>query len=230
MQPNSPVSTPDLSTHRRVPVTASGATDPGPPDPAAPESCLRQPPNWEWLVRRYRRPLRAVARRLLRIHGLPAGAEDIHELLQDLWCRIFERAGDARLEESNGALSYLLRTLRNLAIDRLRSARAQKRGGLRRRVGLGALSSLPAPGASPEERLLSGEERRRILGRCRQLTGSSRWRRDLAVLERALLDGWSSRQISRALDGALAPSSVDSLVHRLRRRFAAEGIELPRRS
>lgn len=187
------------------------------------------PPCWSRLVRRYRRPLRAIARRLLRLHGLPSRSEDVQELIQDLWCRVFERAPGAVVEAGDGTLTYLGTTLRNLAADRLRAASAKKRGGLRRRVSLGALGALPSPDASPEERLLGREERHRLLARIRPLSSASRRRRDLMIFERALLDGWSSRRIARALGDTLAPSSIDSLVHRLRRNFAAEGIELPRR-
>lgn len=206
---------------------AAQAANPPSLSPSHPST--EAPPNWSRLVRRYRRPLRAIARRLLRLHGLPSRAEDVQELLQDLWCRVFERAPGSVFDNADGTMTYLGTALRNLASDRLRTASAAKRGGLRRRVSLGSVGALPTAEASPEERLLVREERHRLLARIRPLASTSRRRRDLMIFERALLDGWSSRQIARALGGELAPSSIDSLVHRLRRDFAEEGIELPRR-
>lgn len=205
------------------------AATPRTPDPSHLPAAA--PPNWSRLVRRYGRPLRAIARRLLRMHGMPARAEDVQELMQDLWCRVFERApGAVFANADDGTMTYLGTALRNLASDRVRAASAAKRGGFRRRVSLGSVGALPTADPSPEERLLGREERHRLLARIRPLASTSRRRRDLMIFERALLDGWSSRQIARALGGALAPSSIDSLVHRLRRDFADEGIELPRRN
>lgn len=187
------------------------------------------PASWNGLVRRYRRPLAAVARRLLRLHGLPATPDDVQDLLQDLWCRLLERAPELPARGTRSILGYLLSSLRHLAVDRRRAARAEKRGGSCSRAASELLRSLPAVAPSPEQRFLAVERRRRLLARCRPLAGRSSPRRDLLVLERALFDGWSSRRIARALGGRLAPSSVDSLLHRLRRRCAEQGIELPRR-
>jgi DNA-directed RNA polymerase specialized sigma24 family protein len=49
------------------------------------------------------------------------------------------------------------------------------------------------------------------------------------VLHLALYEGLSSREISERLGGALRPTSVDSLIFRLRRRLSRFGLPLPRR-
>jgi len=53
--------------------------------------------------------------------------------------------------------------------------------------------------------------------------------RDLNVLYLAFFEGHSSREICRRLGGGLTPSCVDSMVHRLKHRLAAFGLQLPKR-
>ena len=199
----------------------------------------RDPRLWDTLVRRHGRRLRAVLRRALARRRHPATDDLVDDLVQEVWCRVFERCrhrlvGLAAGGEGHLTFSYLAQMARHVAIDRVRAERAAKRGGgwLRHHPADDEddpLAALPALDPSPELRTLARERRRRFRDRCRPYVSRARTGRDLAIVERALLDGWSSRQILAALGGRLSQSSVDSLVHRVRRGLASEGIEVERR-
>jgi DNA-directed RNA polymerase specialized sigma24 family protein len=198
--------------------------------------CPRDPRLWDGLVRRHGARLKAVVRRALRRRRHPATDELVEDLVQEVWCRVFERCrhrlvGLAAGAEGHLTFSYLAQMARNVAVDRVRAERAAKRGGgWLRRDAAGeegdAIALVPDPAPGPEQRLLARERRRRFRQRCRPYVSRRRTGRDLAIVERALIDGWSSRQILRALDGRLSESSVDTLVHRVRRGLASEGIEV----
>jgi RNA polymerase sigma factor (sigma-70 family) len=194
--------------------------------------------GWDQFVARYDRPLAAAVRRALARVGEPARRELVEETVQEVYCRLLERharRGGLWRASDRELVGYLGRVARSVVIDQLRNARAVKRGGERPRpVAVDAqddpLDRVADPRATPEERLLGRERRRLFLDRCRRSAGSrALGRRDLRILELALLDGWSSREISRAIGGTLLPSSVDTLLHRLKRRLAAGGVHLPRR-
>jgi RNA polymerase sigma factor (sigma-70 family) len=203
---------------------------------ALPASGPRDPRLWDGLVRCHGTRLKAVVRRALRRSSHPATDELVEDLVQEVWCRVFERCrhrlvGLAAGAEGHLTFSYLAQMARNVAVDRVRAERAAKRGGgwLRRDAADedgDAVAELPDPAPCPEQRLLARERRRRFRQRCRPYVSRRSAGRDLAIVERALLDGWSSRQILRALDGRLSQSSVDTLVHRVRRGLAAEGVEV----
>lgn len=193
---------------------------------------------WDGLVRAHGTRLKAVLRRALVRRRHPAGDELLDDLVQEVWCRVFERCRHRLVGLATGGggltFSYLAQTARNVATDRVRAERAAKRGGgwLRHHEegeDGDAVAALPDPAPGPEQRLLARERRRRFRQRCRPYVSRGRAARDLAIVERALLDGWSSRQIQRALSGQLSQSSVDTLVHRVRRGLAAEGVEIASR-
>ena len=77
------------------------------------------------------------------------------------------------------------------------------------------------------------EARRVLLARCRRVAAAAMCpddrQRNLRVLRWALVEGWSSREIVRAEGGRMAVSTVDTLVHRARRRLAV-GQGLPSRT
>ena len=52
-------------------------------------------------------------------------------------------------------------------------------------------------------------------------------RRDLVIVERVLFEGWTSRELAAALGAPLSPGAIDTLVHRVRRRLAAEAASDP---
>lgn len=194
--------------------------------------------GWEQFVTRFDRPLGAAVRRALTRFGLAPQRELVEDLVQEVYCRLLEtgpRPRDFRGRNDREVTSYLGRVARSLVVDQLRRRRAVKRGGEWRQAAGGVGESdlaerVADPAASPEDRLLAGERRRLFLARCRRCAGAGEvGRRNLRILELALLDGWSSREIARALGGELLASSVDTLLHRMRRRLAAGGLQLPRR-
>jgi DNA-directed RNA polymerase specialized sigma24 family protein len=183
--------------------------------------------------------------------GLPA--DDVEDLAQDVVCRLLETearaAGNAAMapgepsramdrpgfghdskvgQRWGGRLVYLKQVTRNLAVDQIRRQAANKR----------AAGFLPPAGSSdapdierladrspnPEDRLLARERCRQFLRLCDRHLGSRRLRRrDLEIVRLAWLDGLSSREIAREMRGALDAASIDSLLHRLRRRMRATG-------
>ena len=58
-----------------------------------------------------------------------------------------------------------------------------------------------------------------------ELGGEQQGRRNLRVLELAAIEGCTALEISRRLAGALTPSSVHTVLHRLRRQLGAEAAE-----
>ena len=156
-------------------------------------------------------------------------------MVQDVYCRLLE-GGPPRLEQLRklplrGTLSYLTRVAQSTVFDQVRSARTAKRGDLRRlRRGV-HLERIADPALTPDQALLLSEGRRLLLRRFRDLGGPGDGTRNARLLWLALVEGWGSRELGRAF--ALAPRSVDTLVHRLRRRFAGrfagEGLKLRRR-
>lgn len=205
-----------------------------------PDPPVREPASWDRLVSRYRRRLAGVARRALARCGAPSSPDRVEDLVQEVWCRLLERGGRPQELRGDGrTFAYLARTTRNLAIDRVRAARAVKRGrGWLRDEGhrdddegpavVETLRDRAAP--TPEDELLRRERRHRARAVLASLVKDRQRRhRDAGILELALLDGWTSRQISAALGGRLTASSIDSLVHRARRALRRRGVELPSR-
>ena len=193
---------------------------------------------WEQFALRLGPRLEAFIRRILLAAGVAISRERIEELRQEVYCRLLER--DRRLLRrfrggSEGEVAiYLGRVARSAVIDQLRTLGAAKRGAGLALVSLDATTSahlVPAAATpNPEQHLLARERREQALARCRRAAGSRASRRTLRILELALLEGWTSREIVAAPVGrGLAHSTIDSLVCRARRRLAREGVRLPRR-
>lgn len=196
------------------------------------------------LVRRYGSYLRRAVYRALQAAGVRmrrGEPEQVDELMQEVYCRIFAAEGRClqrcRAGSAGQVAAFLARVAERVVFDHLRRGSAEKRG----RALLAGWDEPEAealrpvavdPAVGPEERLL-GEERRRQLFSCfaldRHLPARPHRERDLRILHLALVEGWSSPEIAERFGGRLAPSSVDSLIHRLRRRLAAGGLQLPRR-
>ncbi len=188
--------------------------------------------SWNELIRRFGRRLELGVRRGLRRAGMAAAPERVEELLQEVYCRLLERGGQALARfqgASEGeASAYLGRVAENVVLDWARASAAQKRVAPAPREPETAARRLRAAGPSPEEATMLRECRRLLLARCREAAGRH-GARQLWVLRLALLEGWSSREIAAAARGSLRPASIDSLVARVRRRLAAQGWALPRR-
>lgn len=196
---------------------------------------------WEDLVDRYGALLQAQVRRALLGVGLRPGDDLVEERVQEVYyrlllggprrLRLLRRWGDGRI------VTYLSRMAERVVVDEVRAKAAAKRGGawgLWWDDGLSEVSMHPVdPRGTPEEQALLSERRRLVLRGCRRMVRSVMDEEDrgrcLRVLRLALLEGWSSSEIVIAERGALAASTVDTLVYRARRRLARGGVELPKR-
>ncbi len=194
---------------------------------------------WREFVDRYGHRLTSGIRRALRRCGARVEREDRQDLLQEVYFRLLEKQGQrlrrcrAQGEQAVGA--YLARIAESVVIDHLRAEAAAKRGRgkLVREVGEAEPELLERAvdrGPSPEDRMLLRERRRLFARHCRDAVGSRYARRDLKVLYLAFFEGWTSREISGRLGAGLTASSVDSMLHRVKRRLARAGLQIPRRA
>ena len=188
------------------------------------------PAFWDDFARRHGRELTRVVARAMARFGLRPEPEEVEDLVQEMYCRLLARHTSAVADRPQGQLwTYLQRIARSVVVDEMRSRRAGKRGGGRfeeREVEV--LVERPAPGPSPEERLLAGERVELLRRRVRQLYPGAQGERNLKVLELATLEGLTSGEISLRLGGELSPSSVHTVLHRVRRKLAATPRRAPR--
>ncbi|HEX2253379.1 MAG TPA: ECF-type sigma factor [Thermoanaerobaculia bacterium] len=215
----------------RTRCTLSSRRGPGRPAAAAP---IRDALAWDRIVPRYQRRLaKIVQRALVRARG-HARPDEVEELVQETWCRVFER-GRRRLgrihtvDGGEGSFAYVARIARNVTVDRLRNERAAKRGWGWLRADEEAGGEHPAAAVddglpSPEDRAIHRDLLRRFRDHCRQCLGPRGTRGELMALELALLEGLPSRRIAELVGGGLDAHAVDRLVHRTRRALGRQGI------
>jgi len=187
---------------------------------------------WREFMRRYRKGLESGIRRGMRRVDYFAAQDEVEDVMQEVYCRLLE-AGGRRLRSTRGTTdgeigSYLRRLAANVVLDRIRAARAAKRQG----AVVGALSGgddgLQDPRPSIEDALLFRERAAGALRACRgRRHGSDR---TVWIARKALVEGWSSVEISRALAGALSSGAVDALLSRVYRRLRVAGLRLPARA
>jgi len=194
---------------------------------------------WEDLVRRYGILVRGRVRRSFHSAGVAPASEQVEEGVQEVYYRLLlggaERLRLLRRWSEGQIVTYLSRVAERVVLDELRSKGAVKRGGEVPLSFKGNLSEVAEwavdPGGNPEERALLTERLRLVLKGCRRVAASMDDRRDrgrcLRILRLAILEGWSSHEIVRSEGGC--PSTIDSLVHRARRRLARGGLDLPSR-
>jgi DNA-directed RNA polymerase specialized sigma24 family protein len=191
--------------------------------------------GWEEFVYRFEPRLRDGVRRALGRSGVRATPDLVDEMVQEVYCHLLEQNG-RRLLGFRGVsygevLVYLGKTAQHVVLDRLRNAGAAKRGGdLLVPCESSLAGRLMDPEPDPETRLLLQEARWLFLQRCRQVSGGPTAGRNLRILHLALFDGWTSREIADLAVAGLKSSSIDSLIHRLRKRLAETGLALPRRN
>lgn len=190
---------------------------------------------WGEFVLYFQPRLRAGVSRVLRRLDHPATLDAIEDLVQDVYCRLLERGVAAFRGDSEGeVLTYLQRVCESVVVDRLRGRATAKRGGRARFVELGdgqgsMAESVADGGSSPEEQCLHRELRGVLLDGCRRLAEGPWRERNLAIFELAVLDGWTSREIAQGFDWGLKAGSIDSVIHRQRRKLKESGIEAPPR-
>ncbi len=182
---------------------------------------------WEDLVERYGSLLRAQVRRALLNARLTPYEDLVEEQVQEIYYRLL-LGGPRRLRllrrwSDGRVVAYLCRMAENVVVDEVRAKAAVKRG-----EGWGfwwddGLAGIPRhavdPRGTPEEQALLSERRRLVLRGCRRMARSMMDEEDRGRCLRVV----------RAENGALAASTVDTLVHRARRRLARGGVELPSR-
>ncbi|MEM6707062.1 MAG: hypothetical protein AAF690_30440 [Acidobacteriota bacterium] len=193
------------------------------------ESCaavgeLGREESWSLLIQRLEPYLLTVLRHRLATHGRRHDAE---EVLQDVYCRLFDNDRRAlrlcRARSDGELLAYLKRVCASVAQDNERARRAQKRCGIESEATEEIASSEP----SADEQLRTLELRRRLREECRAVCSAPAFSRDAWIFERAVVDGWESREICRWVD--LREASVDAIVCRLRKRLAGRGLLVPSR-
>ncbi len=190
---------------------------------------------WGEFVLRFQPLLRSSIARVLRRLDHRASPEAIDDLVQDVYCRLLERGSEAFRGDNEGeVVSYLRRVCESVVVDRHRGRSTQKRGGRTLLIDLDpqrrTLAELVVDGgSSPEERCLHRELRGLLLDGCRLLYQGRRPDRNVAIFELAVLDGWTSREIAEEFDWGLKAGSIDSVVHRQRKRLKRRGLEAPER-
>lgn len=214
---------------------------------------------WEELIGRFGAGLKARVGSVLRRSGVRPRSEHVEEIVQEVYCRLLaggsRRLRRCRATSESQVSAFLGRVAERVALDQLRAARAQKRGGAHAVVGAPfAVDAAGAPGASaaveaegwrrerwghrgghvegavdpranPEELVLSRERLRLFLERCGALAGRRDYRRNARILALAFT-GMNSSEIARAVGGALTARSIDGLLLRVRRHVAAHGAGL----
>ena len=187
--------------------------------------------GWERFVKRYGGFLARCVRRGFRLVSESCLEEDVEDIVQNLYTRLLEDGG-RRLHRFRGTtekelLAYLRRMAFRLVVDLRRQARAEKRGG---GISFKMVRALEAQGRTSRDGPLSPEERVLTLEGCRLAirealpSGTGGARRGLKILHLALVEGRTSREIAQAWGESLQPSSVDSSLHRMRRRLAASSL------
>ncbi|HVR95643.1 MAG TPA: sigma-70 family RNA polymerase sigma factor [Thermoanaerobaculia bacterium] len=192
-----------------------------------------EPIVWEEFVHRHGNKLRyRVVRLLLQIGERPR-PDQVEELTQEVYCRLLEGGGDLlerRADRQGELVSYLAKVTASVVIDRVREERAGKRGRARLVdvgcCGLRFFDRVADAEPNPEQDLMQRERRHLFLERCSRFLNPGRRKRNTWILKMALFEDWRSREIASALGGRMAPSSVDSLVHRAVRRLTADDREL----
>jgi DNA-directed RNA polymerase specialized sigma24 family protein len=176
---------------------------------------------WEELIGRYGSRLRARVGSVLRRSGVLPRHEQVDEIVQEVYCRLLARGGsrlrDCRATSESQVGAFLGRVAERVALDQLRAARAQKRGG--DQAAWPADERAIDPRANPEELALGRERLRLFLERCGALAGRRDYRRNARILALAVA-GMSSGEIASAMGGALSARSIDGLLARVRRYVA----------
>jgi len=110
---------------------------------------------WEELIGRFGAGLKARVGSVLRRSGVRPRSEHVEEIVQEVYCRLLaggsRRLRRCRATSESQVGAFLGRVAERVALDQLRAARAQKRGGANAVVGapaaVGAAGALGSVGA-----------------------------------------------------------------------------------
>lgn len=213
-------------------------------------ACTTSDPDheaWRHFLRRFERRIRCILRHMARRSGLDPDAEDLRDMAQDLYLGWLHRGRGFDGTSQGEFWHYVRSSARNVAVSRRRRREAEKRsagaGDQERAERMGVAAGwveyeghrAPKEATCPETRLLARERRRRRLERLRRAIRSVAPgdARAHVALEWVLLEGRSSREVSRILarrGEEVCRDQIDRWVFRLRRRLAADGLRLPRRT
>jgi RNA polymerase sigma factor (sigma-70 family) len=145
---------------------------------------------------------------------------DVEDLVQETLLALWRRGPQIRPESTSG---YIAQAARNLTVDSLRRRGAKKRGDRK----TAPLESVPEPSsyaATPEAQLIASDALQFELERCRRILTE----RSFEILRLVYVDGLSSGEVAGRL--ACSQSTVDSALHRAKRRLLARGIRLRSRN
>jgi DNA-directed RNA polymerase specialized sigma24 family protein len=195
--------------------------------------------SWEDLPGRYHSWLSFQVRRTASRLGARCipDSDWVQDTVQDVYCRLLAGGGRrlrlCRTGADGTAFGYLARIAQNAVYDRLRTEATVQRGSrvsIRRgRRAMLLAAERPDPSPDPERRALLIEAAGLFLDRCRTAADGRTPDRDARIAWLALVEGWSSREISREMGGHPRPRSIDTLVWKIRRRLAADGVKIGNR-
>jgi RNA polymerase sigma factor (sigma-70 family) len=192
--------------------------------------------DWELFARRHGGELRRCVTAAMRRVGWRADPVEVDELVQESYVRLLQGClPDGALDWPAPRLwGYLHRMAHSVVVDELRSRRARKRGGAGPERDDPQAPPLPPaelclrdPRPDPEQRLLARERAAELRRRVRELGGSQHGSRNVRILELASVEGCTAIEISARLAGSLTPSSVHTLLHRLRQELGGAPREIP---
>jgi RNA polymerase sigma factor (sigma-70 family) len=139
--------------------------------------------------------------------GVRLQPDAIDDLTQDILLRLWQRSVTSAVGDF---AAYAFSSASNLTIDSLRRRRAKKRSAPETANGDGAMLVAPWP-PTPEQAVIGRDELRHHLARCRRLLSARQYR----IFTLIYFAGFTSREVGERI--GLHTSSVDSVLHRLRR-------------
>ncbi len=189
--------------------------------------------DWARLLERVDRRILAFLGAKLALMGQRADQDMVEELRQEVYLRLVQRGRRAlrrcRATTDGQVFAYLYRVCGSVAVDQVRCRLAAKRGR-GRTLSLEARSPCPDPRGgelSALDSVHSSQLRDRLRGAFRDLYPSPLASRNRWIFERVVIEGWTSPEVAPMV--GLRPTSVDSLVHRMKKRLGEAGITVPER-
>ena len=198
--------------------------------------CVARNGDWAPLLERVEPALRATLAGLGRSYGLSLSRDLVDEVIQETYVRLLQndrrvlRGCKGRTEST--ILAYLRRVARSTLVDWLRARTALKRDpSSEQSLDVPEEDSrvnLPKAVADQFNNVYVQELRFRFRRECwciasRRPTGH----RDTWIAERMVVDGWSSHEAANVV--ALAPTTVATVIGRMRRELRRRGLAVPGR-